>query len=447
MKTRASALLGASPVHTLARASLSSICIRSGGAIFGLIFNIVLSRTLGAAGTGVVMFYLNFAALTGLIATGGMDTVGLRELSRHADDGSRASIILGHVASNALLSALAFSIGGFLFLWLFGSSLTGGGGIGIDFVCALVLFLSAFQKTFSDWLVAVREFAASQLTFYFINRVASLGLALAVIALAGSGGPSAGSFICVYAAGLSLAVLYAFRRVFEHFSWHEVVRGLRPALPLFRDGVSCGVQNTAFILLILSPFVLLGALSNTTELGLFGVSQRLVAFILLALTAISQFAMRDFSRAFGTADFGMLANALTTSVRLTFAASLALTFPLVAFAPFWVLVFGKGFAGAASVLAVLSVGTCAQCLGMPFQAALFATNNERAARNVTIVCAVIGIAFNALLIPSWGALGAALGTGIGLALQSVGHGAYILRVLPVHLELAVLRVVPRLAAP
>jgi O-antigen/teichoic acid export membrane protein len=232
--------------------------------------------------------------------------------------------------------------------------------------------------------------------------------------------------------------------VFEHFSWREIFRRLSLSLPLFRDGVSCAVQNTAFILLSLSPFVLLGALSNTTELGLFGVSQRLVAVILLALTAISQFAMRDFSRAFGMGDFGMLASALTSSVRLTFAAAIALTLPLVAFAPFWVLIFGKGFAGAASVLAVLSIGICAQCLGMPFQAALFATNNERAARNVTIVCAVIGIALNALMIASWGALGAALGTGIGIALQSVGHGAYVLRVLPVRLELAVLRVVPRL---
>ena len=431
----------------LARTSVNSIGIRTVGAIFGFAFNIVLSRTMGTGGTGVVMFYLNFAALTGLIATGGMDVVGLRELSRHAEDSFRAPIILGHVASNAILSASAFSIGGFLFLWLFGGALTGSSNVGIDFTCALILFFSAFQKIFSDWLVALREFAASQLTFYFINRVASLGLALALIAFAGSAGASAGPFICIYAAGLGLAVLYALWRVFEHFSWREIVRSLSPSLPLFRDGVSCGVQNTAFILLILSPFVLLGALSNTTELGLLGVSQRLVAVILLALTAISQFAMRDFSRAFGMRDFGRLANALTTSFRLTCAASIALTLPLVAFAPFWVLIFGKGFAGAASVLAVLSVGTCAQCLGMPFQAALFATNNERAARNVTIVCAAIGIALNALLIASWGALGAALGTGIGLALQSVGHAAYVLRVLPVRVELAVLRVVPRLAAP
>jgi O-antigen/teichoic acid export membrane protein len=444
LKTRVSALLEESPVHGLARSSLNSIAIRTTGAVFGFAFNILLSRTLGAAGTGVAMFYLNFAALIGLIATGGMDIVGLRELSRHTDDGLRASVILGHVAANGFLSAVAFSVGGFLFMRMFGGSLIGSGGIWLDFVCALTLFFSAFQKTFSDWLIAIREFAASQLTFYFINRVASLGLAVAVVAL--DGPPSAGSFIWIYAAGLLLAVVFASRRMFAHFSWREIVRRFSPSLPLFRDGISCGVQNTAFILLNLSPFLLLGALSNTTELGLFGVSQRLVALILLALTAISQFAMRDLSRAYGAGDFGMLASALTTSVRLTFAISFALTLLLVAFAPAWVLIFGKEFVAAASVLTVLSLGIWSQSLGMPFQAALFATNRERTARNVTIVCAAIGIASNALLIPYWGALGAALGTGIGLALQSIGHGACALTFLPVRLELAALRLVPRPAA-
>src|SRR5437764_12197653 len=89
LKTRVSALRGASPVHELARTSFNSVGIRAVGAIFGFAFNVVLSRTLGPAGTGAVMFYLNFAALTGLIATGGMDIVGLRELARHAEDGLR----------------------------------------------------------------------------------------------------------------------------------------------------------------------------------------------------------------------------------------------------------------------------------------------------------------------------------------------------------------------
>ncbi|HEY2446871.1 MAG TPA: polysaccharide biosynthesis C-terminal domain-containing protein [Rhizomicrobium sp.] len=416
------------------------MAIRAAGAVFGFAFNVVLSRELGVAGTGVVMFYLNSAALTGLVATGGMDVVGLRELSRHGDDPSRPSVILGHLVSNALLSALVLSACGFLVLFLFGGKLTGSFSLGIDVACALILFFSAFQKIFSDWLVAFRDFAASQLSFYFINRVASLGLAVAVIALAGTA--SAGFFIFAYAAGLLLAVLYAFGRVVAHVSWREIFGKLSLAMPMIRDGIACTIQNSAYILLNLSPFLLLATLSNTIALALFGISQRLVAVIVLALTAISQFAMRDFSLAFGTSDFGALARALTTSIRLTFAASIALVLPLVAFAPFWVLIFGKGFAEAAPVLILLSVGICAQCLGMPFQAALFATNNERAARNVTLVCAAVGILSEVLLIPSWGALGAALGMGIGLAFQSAGHALCVLRLLPVRLEFAVLRVVP-----
>jgi O-antigen/teichoic acid export membrane protein len=211
---------------------------------------------------------------------------------------------------------------------------------------------------------------------------------------------------------------------------------------LFRDGISCGTQNAAFIALNLSPFVLLGALSSTSELGLFSVSQRLVAVMVLALTTISQFAMRDFARASGEREFAVLARALTASVRLTFAAAIPITIVLVAFAPLWISVFGRAFAGGAATLALLSCAICAQCLGMPFQSALLATNHERSARDVTLVCAALGIALNIYFIPRWGAEGAAIGTGVGLALQSLGHAFRVLSLLPVRLDIAGFRVVP-----
>lgn len=427
----------------LARISSAGIAIRAAGAACGFLFNVVLARTLGKAGTGTVMLYLNFTTMIGLIATGGMDVVGLRELSRRANDRARAATMLGEVLSSALPSVLLFSIGGFAFLSLFGRSLAGSGDVWVYLICALALALTAFQKMLSDWLIGLREFASSQLVFYFLNRVVSVILLLPVTMLGLSGGAPTRTFISVYAAGLLVAVVYAIRRMSAHFCGHAAFPKTLPAKPLLRDGIACGIQNAAFVLLNLSPFMLLGALSTSSEIGLFGVSQRLVAIVILAVTTISQLAMGEFSRAFGNRDFAALAHSLTASVRLTFSVAIALSLPLAVLAPLWVLVFGKPFAAAAPTLTLLSVATCIQCLGMPFQAALLTTNNERPARNVTLVCAAIGIALNAVFIPRWGSPGAALGTGIGLALQSLGHAACALNVLPVRFSLALFRVVPR----
>src|SRR5579862_8495068 len=88
------------------RATLTGIGIRALGAACGFLFNVVLARTLGKTATGSAMFYLSFATMIGLIATGGMDVVGLRELSRAADDRSRASAVLAEIASSALPSLL-----------------------------------------------------------------------------------------------------------------------------------------------------------------------------------------------------------------------------------------------------------------------------------------------------------------------------------------------------
>ncbi|HLY05346.1 MAG TPA: polysaccharide biosynthesis C-terminal domain-containing protein [Rhizomicrobium sp.] len=427
------------------RASLTGIGIRALGAACGFLFNVVLARTLGRAGTGSVMFYLNFAAMIGLIATGGMDVVGLRELSRAGGNRSRIAAVLADLASSALPSLALFLTVGFVFLVLWGPSLAGAGNAWTCFACTLMLGLTALQKMLSDWLIALGDFLASQLVFYFLNRVASLILIAPVVSLAIGASASAQSFIWVYGAGLATTVLYAIARISTHVSGRPSLRR-RPSMPLLRDGVSCAMQNAAFILLNLSPFLLLGAFSTASELGLFGVSQRLVAIVILALTTISQLAMRDFSRAFGDRDFAALARALTTSMRLTFVAATGLTIPLVVFAPVWVLVFGKSFAAAAPTLALLSTAVCAQCFGMPFQAALLTTNNERVARNVTFVCAAIGIALNVAFIPRLGAPGAVLGTGTGLALQSLGHAICAFRVLSLRVHLPVFEIVPRLAS-
>lgn len=425
----------------LARKSAGAVGIRATGAAFGFLFNVILARSLGREGTGTVMFYLNFASMLGLIATAGMDVVGLRELARVERDPAGTRSVVSRIFCNSLLAACVFSVGGFAFLFVFGPSLASVGGLITCAAAAAILFLTAFQKSFSDWLIALGEFATSQLVFYFLNRVVAIALlALAVFAF----GPAVFSpqlFVCIYAAGLSLAVLFAGRRVFAQLSWGTTLSGLRPSGPFFREGIACATQNSAFIALNLSPFVLLGALSTTSQLGLFGVAQRLVALAIVALTVVSQFAMRDFARSWSELNLCQLCRTLTASVRLTVATAVPITIALVVPAPLWMSVFGGAFAMAAPVLVLLALGIGAQCLGMPFQSALLATNHEREARNVTLIAAAIGIVLNAVLIPRWGAEGAAAGTGVGLAIQSLGHGAYVLRLIPVRFALMRLELV------
>ncbi|HEY6988054.1 MAG TPA: polysaccharide biosynthesis C-terminal domain-containing protein [Bryobacteraceae bacterium] len=421
-------------------ASLGAVAIRAAGAVCGFLFNVALARTLGAPGTGSVMLYLSFATMIGLIATGGMDVVGLRELSRSAAERERTNAMLANLACGALASMLLFSIGSFVFLLMLRPSLGGIGSVWVYAICALMLCTTALQKTLSDWLVGLGELAASQLTFYFLNRIAALSLVLAGLAIGVSA--SAQSFMTIYAAGLLVCVLYAVWRISTHITGGVPSPRLAAVTPLLHDGISCAAQNAAFILLNFAPFLLLGLFSTASETGLFGVSQRLVALVVLTLTTVSQLAMRDFSRAFADRDSSALARALTASFRLTFLAAIGLTLPLVLCAPFWISVFGPPFAAAAPTLVLLSAGVCAQCLGMPFQAVLLTTHHERGARNVTVVCAAAGIALNVLLVPHWGALGAAMGTGIGLALQSAGHAIYAFRALPLRFHAAFFAIVP-----
>lgn len=425
--------------------SISSVALRGSGAVLGFLFNILISRKLGPSGTGVVIFYLNLASMIGLIATLGMDTVGLRELARHDPKSEHAIAKFGQIFGNAALAVAVFSLGMFAFFLCFGFRLTDAGNIAIYAISTAILGLSALQKIYSDWLIGLQEYVRSQLTLYFINRVGSILLGLVVFfgltdAMAGETG-----YLLAYLAGMIAAVAYAFFCVARHFPWQRMVRHIRLSWTLLQEGLNCCALIVAFTALTLSPFILLSWLSTSQEVGFFGVTQRLVSLLVLVLTTISQFSLRELSLHFDRGDTPSLARSLTTSLRLTVGASLALTVPLVALSPWLVLIFGAGFRGAAPALAVMSVGILCQCLGMPFQAILLATGHERLARNIMAAGAVAGTLANALLVEPWGAAGAALGTGLGLALVSAGYVIYVLKVLPVSMSWR-LKAVPRVRA-
>src|SRR6202034_4462409 len=94
--------------------------------------------------------------------------------------------IFAQILCNTLMSALFFSAVGLAFLLWSGASLAGTAGVGICVASALILFLTAFQKSCSDWLIGIHEFAASQLVFYVINRVGSVSLLVVVVLLSGA---------------------------------------------------------------------------------------------------------------------------------------------------------------------------------------------------------------------------------------------------------------------
>ncbi|OEU69195.1 MAG: hypothetical protein BA863_00145 [Desulfovibrio sp. S3730MH75] len=82
-------------------------------------------------------------------------------------------------------------------------------------------------------------------------------------------------------------------------------------------------------------------------------------------------------------------------------------------------IFGKQFAAGGLVLSILAVGQFVNVITGSVGFVLMMCGYERLLRNNIALCAFINLALNYLLIPSLGAIGAAIATATTLILQNL----------------------------
>lgn len=175
------------------------------------------------------------------------------------------------------------------------------------------------------------------------------------------------------------------------------------------------------LLLMRTSVLFIAAYATLADVGLYGVASRLtyiLSFFQMVLTLIitplisEAFAKKNIKR---VSMFIKLA-AIFTTVLLLPVTAVCLIFaePLV------VLLFGNEFREAAPIFSILLVGQLAACYSAVFATVLMMGGKERvfAAWNVALLALNIGLCF--LLIPMYGAMGAAFITaGIAIAMLLV----------------------------
>jgi O-antigen/teichoic acid export membrane protein len=105
-------------------------------------------------------------------------------------------------------------------------------------------------------------------------------------------------------------------------------------------------------------------------------------------------------------------------------AMLALALPVVVvmsvFSDFIMSIFGEGFAQAAPLLVIIAVGQLINVSTGSVGFLLNMTGHERDMRNVTLFSGPLTIICAVWFTTSWGVLGAAYATALGLSLQNLG---------------------------
>ena len=382
---------------------------------------VLIVRYLSKANYGAFAYALSFVTLGQTIATLGLDRAITRFVpiyhERHDYNkmfGTILMVISTVLSIGLTLVLLAYTFQGFIAQTLLGSQEADKG-----MVVALLLILIAMapMEALDDLIEGLTAIFASPRSIFFRKYILAPGLKLSVVLLLIASGRDvfflAGGYLFASALGVTVYVSVLIRvlrkqHFFQHFNRKTIHF---PVREIFAFTIPLLTSDLVFVLMSGSDVLLLGHFRNTTEVAAFRVVQ--------PAAILNQFVFQSFTLLFTPLAARMYArndrqgiNSLYWQTALWIS---ALSFPIFALTfslahPITVLLYGQQYEQSAVILALLSAGYFFNA-ALGFNGLTLKVYGKlRYIVVINILAAVINIAINLVLIPLYGAFGAACGT-------------------------------------
>ncbi|CAA9518627.1 MAG: hypothetical protein AVDCRST_MAG53-3143 [uncultured Solirubrobacteraceae bacterium] len=364
----------------------------------GLVGTIVATRYLGVDGFGQLMIAVTFVALFGVLTDAGVWTIAAREIARRPED--EQSIL-------ATVSLIGLALSAATLLLLLGAMLAVYGGADRDAVRLGIVIVGA-QLVISGPLGVSSAFMTAHQSAVppaLGGLLAGAGflVALAVVVLADLG------FAGVAAAYTVSAVLNAVVPVVAVMR----IRSLRPrwesllARELLRAALPQGFVLAITTIYIRVDTILLSVLATDRDVGFYGVSYRVLEFLLLVPIFASTTLFPELARA------GAHSERLRMLVQGLFSAVVIAAIPMVCvfagFAPEIVRIAGGAeYDPAADVLRLLVLAIAFSFPATVLFSALVATDQQLLLARAMLIVLAGNVALNVVLIGPLDAEGAAL---------------------------------------
>jgi len=405
-------LLAASPVsRRLLAGSGLTLGLRIFGVALAYASHLVLSRLLGLHDYGIYVILLGWAMLLSVPARLGFDTSALRYATVYLEQEDWpslrgfVSLAFGGVTALSLLLAIGMVV--------FGHHTAPSTPPSDILWASTIIVPTALIGLLSSMMLTARKFFAAQF-FDQLFRPALILLFVGGSTLAG--GVMFGTreaLIATSAASVValLALFINFAAVFRHSlraapDFSRALTWLQVSFPLL---VITGVQELTNQLQI----IMLGGLAHARDAGLYAAAWRLASLMSFGLAALSTVSGPMIASAYHRGESGELGRLASVSARIALAFAIPAAIVLWLAGPALLSLFGKDFVAAYPVLLVLIFGALANAFTGVVAYLLTLTGREVAALGIFAGALTLSAALNVLLIPQWGAVGAAFASAAG----------------------------------
>lgn len=392
-----------------------SFTVKVIAAILGFVLNVILARLMGASNAG--LYFLAFTVVT-IAATLGQ--AGLRNtFVRFTASNSTVAnwVKVKGIYKKGILTATVVSVVTSLSMFLLASwmakhlfkkpEMTE-----VLLWMALSVVPFALYMLFSSLLQGLKRILEAMLVLSVLNPAFMIIGSMILVPLKGVIGATWAFFL---AAILTLIISIwrwnkatpQLKGITGHFETSEM---LKSSIPLFW----VSILN---LVIFWSSNLMLGMWATSADVGIFSVANRTSHLTNFILVAVNSIAAPKFAALFHEGDFKTLERVVRNSTKImTVMASPALLLFII-FPGFVMAIFGSEFAENGLILMILGIGQFINVSTGSVGYLLVMCGQERIWRNNLVLSASINLVLNVTLIPSYGAIGAAIATAITLSFQ------------------------------
>jgi O-antigen/teichoic acid export membrane protein len=412
---------------------------------------VALSRLLGPEGYGEYAYVMATVAILSPLAAAGMPSVVVREVAAGRVNGDHARM-KGLIAFAFVLGLVAF-VGLALVCWLLaavaGAWLPAGSG-GEHLLLALgLLLLANLAGLFSAIQQGLKRIIAAQVPFAIVQPVAIILLLLfAWLAWPRPLAVRDALLLALLAGAPALAVAVVLTR----HAWRQA---RRPAPSGWRfdarrwaaAGLCLAVLGTLSGLNAQADIVLLRWLAGTEATGVFHVAARNAHLLTLLLAALIAPLGPLAAELHAQGDRAALQHVVRGSTRAVFLLTLPPALAMIAAGDLYLELFGAGFAEARVALAILAIAQLVNVGVGPVQMLLVMTGHPSRIIPAMAWSVLANLILNALLIPRFGATGAACATAFSIVLWNLALACEVRRHLGIDAGVLGLPLRARVATP
>ena len=418
-----SALKGDGNRAQLLRGGAGALILKILNIVLALSASIVLTRTLGAEQFGVYTFIFSIIVLLMVPAQFGMTTLVVRETAK-AEAEENWGLLRGlwrWTSSTAMATSIVIMLLCAVYVKGFATHIYAATSTDAFLYALIAIPFIALSSLRGAALQGLRKIVQGQLPESILRPLLLIIILLTVV-LFSPKTISAKDAVLVNVASTVIAFAvgaWLLRRekprqlLLKPQPQYKSKAWLKSILPLsLLEGV--GIIN------VQTDIVMLGLLGTTVDVGLYRVASQGAMITTLGLTAVAMAVMPFFTRFYAQGDLIKLSRTAVISAR----ASMLLAVPAALVFIFYgdsvlTLAFGQDFAKGYAVLVILTVvqlinamfGTSGRLLNM--------TGHEQDTLKGMAAAAVCNVLLNFMLIPLYGAEGAAWATGSSILLRNI----------------------------